>query len=59
MKVSPFVRLPFFKGDIAVVEFPLLLTIHQARGLEDVAQGSGLTVGEMTRRLIGDFLERE
>jgi hypothetical protein len=52
-------RLPFFEEGIAVVEFPLLMTVHQAMALEGAAHRSGLTVGEMARRLIRDFLDRE
>jgi hypothetical protein len=52
-------RSPALEGDFAVVEFPLLLTVHQARALEAAAHRGGLTVGQMARHILRDFLERE
>jgi hypothetical protein len=46
-------------GDIAMVEFLLLLTVHQAAALEAAAHRYGLTVGQMASQLIQDFLDRE
>lgn len=47
------------EGDVTVVEFSLLLTVHQARALEAAARRAGLTVGQMARHALRDFLGRE
>jgi hypothetical protein len=44
--------------DMDVVEMPLLLAADQAAALESAAFQHGLTVAQMTRRLIENFLQR-
>jgi len=51
--------LPILEGNIAMVEFLLLLTVHQVRVIEAAAHRRGLTVGQMARYLIRDFLDHE
>ena len=52
-------RPPALDGDLAVVEFPLLLTVHQVGALEAAAHRAGLTAGQLARLVLGDFLDRE
>jgi hypothetical protein len=44
-------------ADEEVVEIPLLLPTWQAAALVTTAQQHGLTVAEMVRRLLGNFLQ--
>jgi hypothetical protein len=41
-----------------VAEVPLLLPVHEADALEEMASHRGLTAGQMLRRLIRDFLHQ-
>jgi hypothetical protein len=41
-----------------VVELELLLPAERAAALEQAARARGLTVGQLTRRLIYEFLDR-
>jgi hypothetical protein len=52
-------RQPALDGDLGVVEFPLLLTVHQVRALEAAAHRAGLTVGQLARHILRDVLDRE
>jgi hypothetical protein len=46
----------FPAGD--VVELGLLIPIETVAALESAARRRGLTLGEMLRRLVGDFLKQ-
>ena len=46
----------FLTYDHEVAELAVLLPCQQAEGLEHAAQQRGLTVAQMVRRLIQDFL---
>jgi hypothetical protein len=39
-----------------VIELPLLLSSRQAAALEEIAQLTGLTVGQLVRLLVRDYL---
>jgi len=49
--------VPFPGEDI--FELPLLLPAEKAAALERAARAQGLTVGALTRRLIGAFLDAQ
>ena len=56
---EPASQLPALEGEVAVTEFLLLLTVYQARALEEAARLGGLTVSQMVCNLIQGFLDRK
>jgi hypothetical protein len=51
--------MPGLKGGVAVVELLLLLRADEAEAFEAAAHQYGLTVGQMARQFIREFLDRE
>ena len=51
--------MPALEADVAIAEVLLLLTVYQARALEEAAHPCDLTVSQMVCNLIQDFLDRK
>ena len=49
---------PSFSTDSDVVELPLLLPRWQVDALEEAANRSGMTTGQMIRRVISDLFRK-
>jgi hypothetical protein len=55
---SPTFSAAWTDSGVEVVELGLLLPAGLAAALEEAARGRGLTVGQVVRRLVQDFIDR-